>query len=101
MNNFLKRFYQYQNQRFPVFLLLLTFLPAILSSAAVTIGRTSSIQVIGLISASILYLLHIRVTDEIRDFAHDKKHHQLRPLHSGVISIKELQFADAWAVLLF
>lgn len=96
-----KRFYNYQKFRFPIILLSLSLLPAILSSQAIVSTTPSMLQVIFALSSSVLYLLHIRIIDECRDFSHDNKHHSLRPIQAGYISIKELKIIDISAVVIF
>lgn len=96
--NILFKFYHYQKSRFPVAILLISLLPAVLSTAAVTQNKDSLFQILGLLLVSVLYLLHIRITDELRDFAHDNKHHTTRPIQSGIISIPELQKINLLAI---
>lgn len=97
----LKRFYTYQNIRFPIIILVLSLLPAILSTTSVLNITPSLLKITGGVIASLLYLLHIRVTDEQRDFYHDSKHHKLRPLQTGQVSLKELRVVDVYAVTIF
>ena len=96
-----KRFYFYQKLRFPVVILSLSLLPAILSSGTIVTANPPVFQVAGVLITSILYLLHIRVIDEYRDFSHDNIHHNLRPVQTGHISIKELQIIDIYAMVIF
>lgn len=97
----LGRFYTYQKLRFPIIILSLSLLPAILSTAAIVTKNPFTLQIIGGLIASILYLLHVRIIDEKRDFHHDSIYHKSRPLQTGLISMKELQTIDIYAVVIF
>ena len=100
MTTILGRFYIYQKLRFPIIILSLSLLPAILSTAAIVSKNPSILQIIGGLIASILYLLHVRIIDEKRDFHHDSIYHKSRPLQTGLISMKELQIIDISAVVI-
>ncbi|MDP3989357.1 MAG: UbiA family prenyltransferase [bacterium] len=93
-----KNFYLYQKVRFPVVVLGLSFLPAILSSGAVVEGRVEKKFVVIAVIISLAYLLHVRIIDEFRDYEHDLRHHKDRPVSSGVITLKELQVIDWFAI---
>jgi 4-hydroxybenzoate polyprenyltransferase len=94
-----KNFYLYQKERFPIVVLGLSFLPAILSSGAVVAQGASITFVLIALIVSIAYLLHVRIIDEFRDYDHDLKHHKQRPISTGVISLKELKFIDLLTVI--
>lgn len=96
--SFFKRLYVYQRERFPVVILSISLLPAILSSGAVVGGVVSVTFVIWALVVSVMYLLHIRIADEYRDFVHDSIHHTDRPLQRGLITLDELRYVD-WCVL--
>lgn len=96
-----RKFYSYQKDRFPLFILALSLFPAILSSAAVVGINISPVPAISALFLSILYLLHIRVTDEHRDFDHDTIHHKARPIQKGQISRDELRKIDIVAIVIF
>lgn len=95
-----KKFYTYQKDRFPVFILALSLFPAILSSGAITFSHPTFFEMGLALIASIAYLLHIRIIDEHRDFEHDNTHHIKRPVQTGVISKEELRYIDTLAVLI-
>lgn len=101
MTTLLGRFYLYQKIRFPIIMLSLGLLPALLSTAAIVAKNPSLLQIASGLIASILYLLHIRVIDEKRDFHHDSIYHKSRPLQTGLISMKGLQIIDMYAVVIF
>jgi 4-hydroxybenzoate polyprenyltransferase len=95
-----KKFHSYQKERFPLVVLGLSFLPAILSSGAVMSRHTTWVQAVFALVASLAYLLHVRVVDEHRDFEHDNLHHTARPIQVGTISKEELRQVDTAAVVL-
>lgn len=91
--------YVYQRERFPLLILALSLIPAILSSGAIASGSVTVLDGVLALVASVAYLFHIRVIDERRDFNHDSAHHRERPVQSGRISMQELAYADIVAVL--
>lgn len=101
MITILERFYTYQKLRFPVIILSFSLLPAILSTGAIVVKNPSILQVMGGLIASMLYLLHVRIIDEKRDFHHDSMYHKSRPLQTGLISMKELQTIDVYVIIIF
>jgi len=94
-----KNFYLYQKERFPIVVLGLSFLPAILSSGAVIATQIELKFVLVALVVSIAYLLHVRIIDEFRDYGHDLKHHKDRPVSTGVITLKELKVIDWLAIV--
>lgn len=95
-----KKFHFYQRERFPIIVLALSLVPAVLSSGVIVSANPTLMQGAFALIASLAYLLHIRVIDEHRDFGHDNVHHTTRPVQSGVISKQELQYVDIAAVLI-
>lgn len=95
----IKNFYLYQKERFPIVILGLSFLPAILSSGAIVATQVELKFVLTALIVSIAYLLHVRIIDEFRDYEHDLKHHKERPVSSGIISLKELKVIDWLAIV--
>ncbi|PIZ78631.1 MAG: hypothetical protein COY01_04095 [Candidatus Pacebacteria bacterium CG_4_10_14_0_2_um_filter_40_20] len=94
-----KNFYIYQKERFPIVVLGLSFLPAILSSGAVVASQAEFKFVLIALIISVVYLLHVRIIDEFRDYEHDLRHHKERPVPSGIISLKELRVIDWLAIV--
>ena len=95
MTSIFYKFYHYQRVRFPVFLLLVSLLSVIVSSAAVVSdAKPDPSRLFLALLAAIAYILHIRIIDEHRDFYHDTAHHKDRPIQRGVISLKELKKID-------
>jgi len=95
-----KKFNAYQRDRFPLIILVLSLIPAILSSGAIMSAHSTILQMSYALIASVAYLLHIRIIDEHRDFGHDNVHHTERPVQIGVISKEELRYIDILAILI-
>jgi hypothetical protein len=95
----ISNFYSYQKERFPVIVLGLSFIPAILSSGAVVTGSISTEFVLLALTISLAYLLHVRIIDEFRDYEHDLKHHKDRPLSIGAITLNDLRVIDWIAIV--
>ena len=97
--NLLKRFNIYQKERFQIAILLFTTISVVLSSAAVVLKPEEAIFnhwieiIIGLIT-SLLFMFHIRVLDEHKDYDFDLKYHKDRPVQKRIISLKELLFIN-------
>jgi 4-hydroxybenzoate polyprenyltransferase len=94
-----RNFWHYQSKRFPVILLALVLLPAVLSSGAVVLSSAPPGFVLLALVASVAFMLHLRILDDFRDSAHDGRHHPERPLVAGAISRRELAVIDRIAVL--
>jgi 4-hydroxybenzoate polyprenyltransferase len=97
--SFFKSFYNYQKERFPIFVLSLTTIAVILSSAAIVIEYGEPIskylkQIIISFITVLLFTFHIRVIDDYKDYLFDLKYHSDRPIQSGVIKIKTLLIID-------
>lgn len=102
--NFLTRFYKYQKVRFPIAVISITSAAVVLSSAAVSLDGDLNVSenLISLIVAivfSVLFMFHIRVIDEFRDFQFDSKYHSDRPVQKGVISLKQLMTMNVLALI--
>lgn len=93
-----RKFYAYQKERFPMAILGLSLLPATLSSGVIASANPTALQISFAVIASIMYLLHIRVIDEHRDYGHDNIHHTARPVQAGNITKEELRHVDFIAV---
>lgn len=101
----IKRLNIYQKERFPILVLLFTTTSVILSSTAVSIPlKDNPLNYLnGMIVAFvtlILFMFHIRVLDEYRDYKFDSKYHTERPVQRGVISLKELLILDVIGLIL-
>ncbi|KND49184.1 MAG: putative prenyltransferase [Parcubacteria bacterium C7867-008] len=98
--NLLKRIRTYQKERFPLVVLLLSLVPAILSSGAVVGGVVHLVPLLCAVVVSVAYLAHIRIIDEQRDYLHDNEYHKTRPIQAGVITLSELRTIDLGIVVL-
>ncbi len=99
--NRISRIYQYQEERFPVKILTFTTLAVVLSSAAILSYEISFFQALMNFLACMVFLFHIRVIDESRDFKHDAAFHPDRPVQRGLLSVKELFIYDIPGLLIF
>lgn len=97
----ISRLYKYQDERFPVKVLFFTTWAVILSSAAILSYQTTFVQMVMAFLASLLFLFHVRVIDEHRDFEHDTNYHTERPVQRGLIKLKELVVVDVIGMLIF
>lgn len=97
----LQRLYIYQKERFPVVFVFLTTLAVVLSSFAVTNTPLHFLNIFFALLAAFIYILHIRIVDEIRDYQHDLEYHKLRPIPRGIISLQELKTIDLFTILIF
>ena len=93
--NLLKRFNIYQKERFQIAILIFTTISVVLSSAAVVLepGEVLSNHTVRIFIAlitSLLFMFHIRVLDEYKDYNFDTTYHKNRPVQRGLISLKEL-----------
>jgi 4-hydroxybenzoate polyprenyltransferase len=72
-----------------------------MSTGAVVISAAPPRFVVPALLASVAFMLHLRIADDYRDFAHDRLHHPERPLPSGAITIRDLAPVDLIAVAIF
>lgn len=98
---FIKRFNLYQKERFPLIVLLFTTTSVILSSLKIISPSISVRQIVIILFGALAYLFHLRVVDEWRDYNHDNRYHQLRPIPQNIISIKELVLINLFGILFF
>jgi len=96
--NLISKLYLFQEQRFPLRILLFTTLSSILSSAAVSPSKPSYLLMLLAFVSTLLFLYHIRVIDESRDMEMDSNLHPERPVQSGIISLRELFFTTLFGV---
>jgi len=100
LKTFFIRFRRYQKERFPVIVLVISLIPAVLSSAAVVSAESLWPEILVALVASIGYLLHIRIIDEHRDFTHDNEHYRTRPIQAGIIEKADLMRLDIFVVVI-
>ncbi len=96
--NIIVRLNRYQKERFPLLILFFTTGIIFLSSYALLFITKPTLNdwillILGNIIA-LIFLFHIRVLDEKRDFLDDNKWHKNRPIQKGLISLKELSIID-------
>lgn len=94
--NFIFRFVTYLNARFPLYQMLPLAAVLSLSCSVVAqfVSKPSSFGTIPyLISfiALLLFLFHLRIFDEFKDFDHDRQFYPERPVPKGVVTLSELQ----------
>lgn len=95
----LKNFYIYQKERFPFAVLIFTTLSVVLSSSVIVLTPNDSFLnhfpeiIIGTITG-LLFMFHIRVSDDIKDKGFDTEFHKERPIQRGVISLTELNLLN-------
>ena len=90
-NKMLNRFITYLKERFPV-------LPLILFASSSIFGMSFALEANpGILESTltvcfyVLFLLHLRLLDEKKDFLYDNEFHTTRPVQRGLISLKELK----------
>jgi len=97
--NFFKRFYEFQKERLQLEVLIFTTSAVVLSSIAVSLPFGENIfnywkEIIVSFVTLLLFMFHIRVLDEHKDYEFDTKYHKDRPIQRGLISLKELLILD-------
>jgi hypothetical protein len=94
MKSFPSRLWQYQKERFPLWILTFTTLAVLISTAAILTGtgyhdiplwKYAALGIAGL-----SFMLHTRITDELRDKEVDDLHHPERPLQRGLVTVQEM-----------
>ena len=88
--NIIKSLYLFQKERFPLQILLFTTLSSVLASVAVIDNSVNPFQIVSAFVITMLFLFHIRVIDESRDFKNDATLHPDRPVQRGDIALKQL-----------
>ena len=96
---FFKRFYEFQKERLQLEVLIFTTSAVVLSSIAVSLPLGENIfsfwkEIIVSFVTLLLFMFHIRVLDEHKDYEFDSKYHKDRPIQRGLISLKELLVLD-------
>lgn len=99
--NTIKAFLSYQSVRFPLRILIFTTAATVLCSAAVLNYQVRAGQVLMAFFAAMFFLFHIRLLDEVRDFADDSVRTPDSPVHSGIISLKQLFYIDFAGLIIF
>jgi len=103
--NFFKRFCEFQKERFQIEILIFTTTAVVLSSVAVSLPEGKFIfnfltEIFVSIVTLLLFMFHIRVLDEYKDYDFDSKYHKERPIQRGLITLKELLIIDIIGLLI-
>src|ERR1700741_4680326 len=95
-SSFLKRFYIYQKERFPILgyaVLVASFSFSAISYSRICRGAAGfvdwKIYLVGIFTTISLFLL-VRIFDEFKDAADDAKYRKELPVPRGLISLREL-----------
>lgn len=86
-----RRFWQYQWERFPIVVVMLTSITVLGSTAAVTSKFLGWRHLVTGFIILVLFPLHMRLFDELKDYEHDRKYYPQRPIPRGLISLEELK----------
>lgn len=101
IENIMAKFIRYLKLRFPFLPIWIIFFIGILSMSELIISDLKinlNLFVISLVPT--LFLFYMRILDEFKDFEFDKKNFPERPLHSGLVTKKELILYGVLTVLL-
>ncbi len=105
IRNFFKKFYEFQKERLQLEVLIFTTSAVVLSSVAVALPSGNSIfdfitEIFFSIITLLLFMFHIRVLDEYKDYDFDSIYHKERPIQRGLITLKELLIIDIIGLLI-
>ena len=93
--NFLKKWYIYQKERFPVatyglYILCLSFAAFFYNTKMLEIESNVGVFITMFVVAFLQFLM-VRIIDEFKDYEEDKKYRPYRPVPRGLIKLKELR----------
>ena len=93
--NFLKKWYTYQKERFPVatyglYILCLSFAAFFYNTKMLEIESNVGVFITMFVVAFLQFLM-VRIIDEFKDYEEDKKYRPYRPVPRGLIKLKELR----------
>jgi len=102
--SFIKRFIEFQNERLQLGVLIFTTAAVVLSSVAVSLPVGDIVsnyyaEILISIFTLLVFMFHIRVLDEHKDFEFDSEHHKDRPVQRGLISLRELFVVDVLCLI--
>src|SRR3989344_1881307 len=80
----------YFTTRFPVFPLALFCIFTLAGVTELSQGQFFSIKTLLLSLVYLLFLFHLRVLDEFKDFNYDSIHHKNRPVQKGLVTLGQL-----------
>ena len=103
--SFFKRFIEFQNERLQLGVLIFTTSAVVLSSVAVVLPLEEIFsnfywEIFASIFTLLLFMFHIRVLDEYKDYEFDSKYHKNRPVQRGLITLRELLIIDLFGIII-
>ena len=93
--NFIKKWYTYQKERFPIatyglYILCLSFAAFFYNTKMLEIESNVGVFITMFVVAFLQFLM-VRIIDEFKDYEEDKKYRPYRPVPRGLIKLKELR----------
>ena len=93
--NFIKKWYTYQKERFPIatyglYILCLSFAAFFYNTKLLEIESNVGVFITMFVVAFLQFLM-VRIIDEFKDYEEDKKYRPYRPVPRGLIKLKELR----------
>lgn len=88
--NFLKKWYTYQKERFPIATYGLYIFSIVFGTFCFATESKNWIMLIPMFVVALLQFLMVRIVDEFKDFEEDSKYRPYRPVPRGLVSLKEL-----------
>lgn len=82
------RLWQYQKERSPI--IALTIMAAVTTGLMARFATVSVWRYLAAVLIAMLYLIQVRVSDEIKDYEHDSHFYPERPVQRGLVSLSEL-----------
>ncbi len=102
--NIFFRIYQYQKERFPLLVLILTTFAIILSTVFLIEKNLPKenyfLNYIFPLISGIIFMFNIRVLDEEKDLKFDNRNHPERAIQRGLIDLKELKIINFIFIIL-
>lgn len=91
--SFIKKWYTYQKERFPIATFGLYVLCIVIAvfGFANFYGESSYMSIIPMFAVCFLQFLMVRIVDEFKDYEEDCKYRPYRPVPRGLITLKELK----------
>lgn len=101
----IKRFIEFQNERLQLGVLIFTTAAVVLSSVAVSLPESSVAsnyysEILISIFTLLVFMFHVRVLDEHKDYEFDAEHHKDRPVQRGLITLRELFIVDVLSIMI-
>lgn len=103
--SFLKKWYTYQKERFPVlkygiYIFSIVFAVFCYCNYKMNNSNIDFIKLIPMFITSFIQFLMVRIIDEFKDYEEDKKYRPYRPVPRGLISLNELKILFIICVIL-